>query len=95
MLNITSRYAPYTGGYRLHPTGRQWLNPKTGEPGFADYAEAYEAVRAYLLSEQWAPTPGEVGPRGGLSPEGHEQSWFTYGRTSVDNDGETIQIEEL
>jgi hypothetical protein len=95
MTTILSTYAPYKGAYKLHPTGRQWLNPETGEPTFPDYAAAYRAVRQHLLSEcDWslAPDVAEDDPQGGIMPEGHERSWFDYGDTAVDADGEKIRI---
>jgi hypothetical protein len=95
MFTITSKYAPYKGAFRVFPEGRQWLNPETQKPEFADYDEAYRAVRTYLLNEcDWSPTPEENGGFGGLMPEGHDRSWFDFGERYVNADGEEISITE-
>ena len=95
MFTITSIYAPYKGAFRSHPEGRQWLNPATGEPGFAELIDAHLEVRRYLLNEcDWSPATDETDELGGIMPEGHDTSWFDFGDMYVNADGEEITITE-
>jgi hypothetical protein len=93
MFTVRSSYAPYLPAYQSHPEGRAWVTASGGHE-FADYAAAHASVRRYLLTELgWHPVAGaEADERGPIAPEGHEESWFTFGDTGVLADGEHIEL---
>jgi hypothetical protein len=82
MYFIQSTFAAYTPAFQQHPAGTTWA-----EGAALSYPQAFAEVQAYLREKcGWQRTAQ------GLAPEGHEATWFAFGATSVQADGEFIAL---
>jgi hypothetical protein len=87
MFTIHSTYQPYAPESDTYPTGREWTPPA------ADYAAAWEAVKAYLCQQQqWQELTSSTSGRVGLAPAGHTEPFAFFGDTLFINDAEVIDI---
>jgi hypothetical protein len=87
MLTIQSTYQEYAPESDTYPTGREWADTP------ADYAAAWEAVKAYLCQQQgWQELTSSTSGRVGLAPQGHTEPFAFFGDTLILNDAEVITI---